>query len=97
VTPETYVRACELDDDLPLDVCPGCGQDIAAISPGQFHRTPEQHAAKCAAKRYPSLRARVPVFLNGHNAQAHCEWTHELLLARVLRREWRLEYEEAHG
>jgi hypothetical protein len=85
------VRACELDDDLPLDVCPGCGQDIAGWVCFEAHyrsgavRTERHHT-------WPfTSRSAVETL------SAHCEWTRDFLVARSWRRQWRLEYEAAHA
>jgi hypothetical protein len=103
VTPETYVRACELDDDLPLDVCPGCGRDLNDMPYGADHMTPaqwERHAGLYVNKRGNAAgnRMNTPWASPGTTTPSNrCVWTADMLVARSWRRKWRAEYEEAHG
>lgn len=102
MTPETYARAVELDDDLPLDVCPGCGRDITVIS-GEQHYTPAGFDALVARTRKKHGRPRVALlnpWLTGFPSKLVdrtelCIWHSDFLSARSHRRQWRLEYEAA--
>lgn len=109
MTPETYARAVELDDDLPLDVCPGCGQDLTPMRSGEDHMTPSQwadHVTKYGTGLRPDgtvmfvsgNHIATSPFVAGKCATAlRCAWTSDFLAARWFRRVWRLEYEAAHA
>lgn len=94
---ETYARACELDDDLPLDVCPGCGRVIDGSS--ERHYTPAGFEASVNRRhrRAESMTPWVHSVTSMVNPDELCEWTWDHLVARQQRRLWRLEYEAAHA
>ena len=84
MTPATYALACELDDDLPLDVCPGCGAHLRV-------------APHCGMNHHEGARTWRDFYWPNAFGYATCEWTSEFLYARTLRRKWRLEYAAAHA
>lgn len=108
MTPETYARAVELDDDFPLDVCPGCRRDLSEMPRGHDHLTPEQwekyqwrYWTADRSRPYTGGDTHVPRLASpfsspGTSQGPRCEWTADLLVARHKRRVWRLEY-EAHA
>lgn len=100
---ETYLRAVELDDDFPLDVCPGCGRDISRVF-GEQHYTPsgfEGRRARVRAEFGPLRASKLSPWVTGAPMLANkvelCVWHSDFLTARSLRRKWRLEYEAAHA
>ena len=64
-------RAIELDDDLPLDTCPGCGSRVP------HQRTHSRRTGDAISYEAP----RGPVEFS-----AFCPWTGDMLAARVIRR-----------
>ena len=71
----TYLRALELDDEFPDDVCPGCQQDITGW------RRHERH--------YRGRPGDVARFVGRQTSLGRvCPWGDDYLTARAFRRSY---------
>ena len=81
-TAHIYHLACEYDDDLPDDICPGCGQGIEGWEHFEAHYPPGTFMSVKATRMIPLpwTETRAQSFIRP------CEWTHDFLTARAHRR-----------
>lgn len=94
---DLYERALQLDDGMPLHVCPGCGRDLSDMPRGADHMTPAQwdeHARLYGNKLGEpwNRRAASPFVFATNGVAERCEWTADMLVARSWRRKWIAEY-----
>ncbi len=86
----TYLRAVELDDDFPDDVCPGCQQDITGWRDYAGHYMP----GAVLNRQAWWYRARVAMpwpMTNGAVSDGdapQCPWSRDYLTARAFRRSY---------
>lgn len=84
----TIARAIELDDDMPDDVCPGCGQNIAGWEDWRSHVPVTRDQAPkwmVSDHRRRGLLDAWP-FTNDVNSHNKCPWDRDMLTARRFRR-----------
>jgi hypothetical protein len=82
-------RARELDDPYPINVCPGCGQDITGWEEFEAHYPPGVEPIRVHEAGYLEHRhTPMPFAILSTNFKGpdRCEWTGDYLAARAHRR-----------
>lgn len=83
-------RAIELDDDLPDNICPGCGNDITGWQNWRHHYSAAAEGSVIGyARRGERSKRGLPwPFTDQKNQEAGslCVWDRDFLVARAFRR-----------